>query len=208
MNDSPRDDDSARRDEPPAHLESSPAPVRAASAAIGAPARQRRPTFQPLRWFRDASELACSPFGGSGSSLLERDHRHWPEQDRAALLVDLKKGFTIEAEGASGFSRQGHSPVWAHGNYASHAPPSIRGAIQVRSNRPIVKLPLDRLANHQLSSAVVMSRSVLTNSYVKGAAAAAIALCPEREARIGQPAHQFPTVRSQATWMFALRLTP
>jgi hypothetical protein len=56
-----------------------------------------------------------------GSSFLERNHRHGPEQDRAALLVDLEKGLTVKAEGASGFSRQGHSPVWAHGNYASHA---------------------------------------------------------------------------------------
>jgi len=124
------------------------------------------------------------------------------------LLVDLKKGLTVKPEGASGFSRQSDSPVWAHGNYASHAPPSIRGALDAGSNWPIAKLPLDRLANHPLSSAVVMSRSELANRYVKGIAAADVASCPEREARMAQPSHEFQTVRSQATWMFALRLTP
>jgi hypothetical protein len=63
-------------------------------------------------------------------------------------------------------------------------------------------------ANHPLSSALVMSRSALANSYVKGTAIAAVVPCAEREARIGQPAYGFPTVRSQATWMFALKPTP
>ena len=141
------------------------------------------------------------------SSFLERDHRHRPEQDRAALLVDLEKGLTVKAEGASGFGREGHSPVLAHGNYASHASPSIRGELHATSNWPIAKLPLDRLANHPLSSAIVMSRSVLASSYVNGTAAAEVAPYPEREARMAQPSHQFQTVRSQAAWMFALRLT-
>ena len=35
--------------------------------------------------------------------------------------MDLEKGFTFESEGPSRLSRQCHSPVWAHGNYASHA---------------------------------------------------------------------------------------
>jgi hypothetical protein len=165
------------------------------------------PSIQPSGGLRTRSELAGPPSGGSCSSLFERDHRHGPQQDRAALLVDLKKGFTVKAEGASGFSRQGHSPVWAHGNYASHAPTSIRGATLARSNRPIVKLPLDRLANHPLSSALVMSRSVLANWYVKGTATAAVVPCPEREARIRQQ-HEFAIVRSQARWMSALRFTP
>ena len=156
----------------------------------------------------DRAVLAGSPFLDSGSSFFDRNERHRPEQDRAALLVDLKERFTIEAESASGFSRQGHSPIWAHGNNASHAPPSIRNEVQVASNRLIAKLPLDRLAKDPLSSPLVMSRPVLANSYVKGTGPAAIALCPEREARAAQPAHEFPTVRSQATSMFALRVMP
>ena len=58
--------------------------------------------------------------------MRERDHRDRPEHDGAALLVDLEEGFAFEPEGTPGFSRKGHSPVWAHGNYASHANGSIR----------------------------------------------------------------------------------
>ena len=185
----------------------------------GARSRRHRPlrsVSPPSPWQQSSARstraakrfLAGSPSGGSGPSPLDRDQRHRPQQDRAALLVDLEIGFTVKAKGTSGFSRQGHSPVWAHGNYASHAPTSIRGVIRARSIRPIAKLPLDRLANPPLSCAVVMSKSVLASWYVKGTAIAAGVTCSQRAAGIEQPAHELPTAGSQATWMFALRFTP
>lgn len=122
--------------------------------------------------------------------------------------MDLEIGFTVKAEGPSGFSRQGHSPVRAHGNYASHATSSIPEVIPPTSIRPIAKLPLDRLVNHPLSCALVMSRSVLAGWYVKGTAMAAAVTCSQRAARFEQPAHQLPTAGSQATWMFGLRFAP
>jgi hypothetical protein len=115
--------------------------------------------------------------------------------------MDLEERFAFEAEGPPGFSRQRHAPAWAHGNNASHALASI-------PNRPIAKLPLDRLGNDALSSPTVMKRSVLTTNYWEGTALSAVTMCPERETRIGQADHAFPKAYSQTRWTCALRFTP
>ena len=90
-------------------------------------------------------------FSACSASLREWDHRDRPEHDCAALLVDLEERFAFETKGTPRFSRKGHSPVWAHGNYASHAK-AVYLAASTWSNSPTDKLPLDRYANHPLDS--------------------------------------------------------
>ena len=81
--------------------------------------------------------------------MRERDHGDRPEHDCAALLVDLEERFAFEPEGTPGFSRKGHSPVWAHGNYASHAKRSIpcrapHGQIALVTNCHLTATPIIR----------------------------------------------------------------
>ena len=142
---------------------------------------------------RNPARQGLALSGGFRSSLVERHHRHRSEHYRAALLVNLKKGFTFQSEGASGLSRQGHSPVWAHGNYASHAFRSIPvasplGQMPLVTNWHLTATPIIRYSRRAMRS------SVLTKTYPRTAEKSAAQLCPPRRWRDGRrtTGHAFP----------------
>jgi hypothetical protein len=65
------------------------------------------------------------------------------------------------------------------------------------------------MANHALSSAIVMERSVLATNYRIGTALSAVPVCITREERRSQSAdHAFPKAHCQTQWTSALRLMP
>jgi hypothetical protein len=97
--------------------------------------------------------------GGLGPNGLERHDGDWLQHDGPVLEVNLEERLTAESQSAPRIRRKGDPAGRIHGNYASHAPRSIR-LMAVPANCPFGATPFPAPSSKSPNSMTWSSRNM------------------------------------------------